>query len=106
MELKEWFANIPEYFPVSFSESETPRNHNPLIGGTTNYTVRNVCQVVKFVQYSTKWCEDDELELSESETLGLWRILEACSSALDFEDKHRPHGGEPDDDSEDTEQTP
>ena len=104
MELKEWFAKTPEYFPASFSESDAPLNHNPLIGDTKHYTVRNVRQVMKFVQHSAKQCEDNDLALSFSETWGLWMILEACCKALDFEDTHRPDGGEPDEDSEETEQ--
>lgn len=101
MEFKEWLDNTPEYFPTSFSD--TPPNHNPLIGETPNYTIRNVHQVLKFVQCSAEECQRNELSLSFSETWGLWQILGACCDALQFEDTCRPDGGEPIDEENDKE---
>lgn len=93
MEPKEWLANMPAYFPALFHK--TPLNHNPLIDNTQSHTTGNVHDVLRFIQYAIVRSPQRELELSASETSGLYQVVDACGDALQFETACRPDGGEP-----------
>ena len=99
MELKEWVANRPVYFPALFYE--TPPNHNPLIGTTQSHTTGNVHDVLRFVYRAVASSQRDELQLNANETYGLCHIIDACGDALQFEATCRPDGGEPADENGD-----
>ena len=100
MEAKEWLASMPAYFPAVFYQ--TPLNHNPLIGNNQIHTVGNVYDVLCFVLQAIARSRENELQLSESETNGIYQVIETCGDALHFEIVCRPDGGEPDEDRDES----
>ena len=96
MEFNEWLANTPEFFPETFRNR--PPNHSCFIGSDQIYTITHVRDVLRFIEHATVKGNENELQLSDSETSGIDLIIRACSDALDFEITCRPDGGDPVDD--------
>ena len=93
MDFKQWLASIPENFPALISE--TPQNHNPIIGSNQIHTISNVHDVLRFILHAIARSQHSELQLSANETSGFYQIIDTCDDALAFETNCRPDGGEP-----------
>ena len=88
MDSKEWLDNVPAVFPNLYSD--TPPNHNPVIGETQFETILNVKNITQLIQEIMLAFATGGLVLSKAPTHGLCCMLSCLYQALEFEETYRP----------------